>query len=233
MATLAGLALSEGVPVARVRQNTPEAAALQEDEHCSLLMQPKDQRVGPSSRATVLGEARPMETSSEDAQRIMRRMQGMNAAEIGVDEPTESDLLFAVHADWVLLCGEEGAEWVAGTDFEQASPDPLCEHAIKVADDFNSQLSPDDLLRIANASPERPGDLASMSARIVWVDRSGIDLRADFAGAPSKILRVPFQSEVRSPQEARSAITMLSQVLWESDHSYVPPSPSVPDETVA
>ena len=71
-------------------------------------------------------------------------------------------------------------------------------------------------------------------AEMLWVDRLGVYLRAAMQdGGPPRDLRVPFVREVEDEREARSAVTMMAQVAWESQRSYVPqmvPRPPPPPQ---
>lgn len=62
---------------------------------------------------------------------------------------------------------------------------------------------------------------------MTWVDRLGFDLsvavKDDLEDAgPAKLLelRIPFEKEVADEREARSALTMMAQVAWESERKY-------------
>ena len=65
----------------------------------------------------------------------------------------------------------------------------------------------------------------------MWVDRLGVDLSCG-----GEMARSEFLHQVKSESEARSAITMLAQELWEHESRYSPPSPlqsKVDEEYVA
>ena len=68
-------------------------------------------------------------------------------------------------------------------------------------------------------------------AEMLWADRLGIYLRAARQdGSPAIDLRVPFVRAVEDEREARSALTMMSQVAWEAQRPYQPvavPRPAV------
>ena len=149
--------------------------------------------------------------------------------------------------------GPEDAVDINGSDFTEAQPDPLCTCAERIVGDFNSSLPADDLARLARhagLSSAPPGSAAaayfgdgdehalvgegspeSERPQLVWVDRLGVDLSCG-----GKMARSEFLHQVRSESEARSAITMLAQELWEHESRYSPPSPlqsKVDEEYVA
>ena len=60
-------------------------------------------------------------------------------------------------------------------------------------------------------------------AELLWVDRLGVHLRAARQdGSPAQDLRVSFVRAVEDEREARSALTMMAQVAWESQRPYQP-----------
>ena len=87
------------------------------------------------------------------------------------------------------------------------------------------------------------------SAELLWVDEAGCYVWASFLGgdhsprspavvspSPSSshslesvdgaCLRVPFPRKALDERDARSALTMLSQLAWEAERQYVPPLPA-------
>ena len=45
----------------------------------------------------------------------------------------------------------------------------------------------------------------------------------------AQVVRVTFAREVTDERDARSTLTMLAQVAWERERSYIPVMSSVPD----
>ena len=84
------------------------------------------------------------------------------------------------------------------------------------------------------------------SAELLWVDESGCYVWASFLNDLSSAqplsavalsssaldsvdgacLRVPFPRKALDERDARSALTMLSQLAWEAERQYVPPVPA-------
>ncbi len=66
-------------------------------------------------------------------------------------------------------------------------------------------------------------------AELLWIDRLGLYARVE-AGEHlpgSVVVRVPFYRPVLDERDARSVLTMASQVAWETDRPYTPPVPSI------
>ena len=59
-------------------------------------------------------------------------------------------------------------------------------------------------------------------AELLWVDKKGAFLKARLQGADTTVFRVPFDREVDDERDARSALTMMAQVAWETERSYNP-----------
>lgn len=78
----------------------------------------------------------------------------------------------------------------------------------------------------SNGASAAAADVGNVSMpHLVWVDRLGVDV-----GCGGEVARLVFHHEVESESEARSAITMLAQTLWEQESKYNPPSPLKLDE---
>lgn len=59
---------------------------------------------------------------------------------------------------------------------------------------------------------------------MTWVDKLGFDLRV-LIREPQQLreVRIPFEREVRDDRDARSAIMMMAQTVWERERKYIPP----------
>lgn len=63
-------------------------------------------------------------------------------------------------------------------------------------------------------------------AELLWVDSLGCFMCAAVAGGGERVVRVRFPRRVGDEREARSALTMLAQVAWERERTYVPVMPA-------
>lgn len=59
-------------------------------------------------------------------------------------------------------------------------------------------------------------------AEMLWVDRLGVYLRAMTQDGINSVMRVMFPREVSEERDVKSALTMMAQVAWEKERTYVP-----------
>ena len=78
---------------------------------------------------------------------------------------------------------------------------------------------------INQPAPPRPAPPQMAYAELLWLDRLGMYIRAEVAGGPPQVVRVPFYRPVLDERDARSVVTMAAQIAWEAERSYVPPLP--------
>jgi hypothetical protein len=65
-------------------------------------------------------------------------------------------------------------------------------------------------------------------AELLWVDQLGMYINTEVAGREAaEVVRVPFYRPVLDERDARSVITMASQIAWERERAYNPPLPSI------
>ena len=62
-------------------------------------------------------------------------------------------------------------------------------------------------------------------AELLWVDRLGCYIHLNVYGRGEEIVRVQFHRPVSDERDARSVLTMISQVAWEKERNYIPAVP--------
>ena len=70
-------------------------------------------------------------------------------------------------------------------------------------------------------------------AELLWLDRLGMYVRTEVVGRQPTVLRIPFYRAVLDERDARSVITMSSQMAWDADRKYTPPLPAIFQDTAA
>ncbi|GBG61587.1 hypothetical protein CBR_g22384 [Chara braunii] len=78
-------------------------------------------------------------------------------------------------------------------------------------------LQVEDVLLIPNVTTVK-------DAFFIWVDRLGFDMRV-LCNDPQIVIRdirIPFAREVTDERDARSSLTMMAQLAWETERMYVP-----------
>lgn len=76
--------------------------------------------------------------------------------------------------------------------------------------------------------PRLPRPMQMSYAELMWVDQLGMYINTEVAGREApEVVRVPFYRPVLDERDARSVITMASQIAWERERSYNPPLPSI------
>ncbi|KAG2489885.1 hypothetical protein HYH03_011687 [Edaphochlamys debaryana] len=114
---------------------------------------------------------------------------------------------------------------VSAADVAAAEPDVLRKAAAELVHNWNSERA-EDIYRIVSAFQGVP--LTEMSyAELLWVDYLGMYIRTEINGREPEVVRVPFYRPVLDERDARSVITMASQIAWEADRAYTPPLPAI------
>jgi len=165
----------------------------------------------------------------------------------GVDAPRDDDLYYRLDVETCFyvagLGGASDASVIAAEDYASAQPDELRSAAPKLAAEFNADRAAEVARIAAAAAGVGFDDLAS--AELLWVDEAGCYVWASFlngsdaSGKPlsaissasldsadGACLRVRFPRKALDERDARSALTMLSQLAWEAERQYVPPLPA-------
>ncbi|KAG2440246.1 hypothetical protein HXX76_004358 [Chlamydomonas incerta] len=121
--------------------------------------------------------------------------------------------------------GSRGLQ-VSGEEVAAAEPDVLRKAAPELVAAWNNDRA-EDIYRIVSDFMGVP--LTEMSyAELMWVDQLGMYIATEVAGREApEVVRVPFYRPVLDERDARSVITMASQIAWERERAYTPPLPSI------
>ncbi len=95
--------------------------------------------------------------------------------------------------------------WVDANAYASAEPDPLSAFAARILGHMNDDHA-DSVLAYAK---QLAGISDATSARMVGVDRYGFDLLVEAPGGARRA-RVPFDSEVKTREEAREALVEMA-----------------------
>lgn len=214
---------SIGQPILRLRADAVHTENLRRNPRCSLFVQPGEHPARLLARLTLVGtvEAVDAELAAEAADLHRRLHQGG----VGVDAPQEADLYFRLLVEECFyvggLSGASAAESVSREDYCSAEADPLRACAASLAEQWNNNRL-EDVLRIA-ASATGSGFEDIATAELLWVDRLGAYIKAtSVAGGHAGTFRIPFLRPVDDERDVRSTLTMLAQVAWEGERTYVP-----------
>ena len=240
-----------GQPLLRLRSDAVHTANLRAQPRCSLFVQPPDRPGRLLARATLIGEASPL--SEEDSREAAERHAALHGeGSRGVDAPREDDLYYRLEVATCFyvagLGGAADAAVISAEEYAAAQPDELRGAAPVLAAEFNADRAAEVGRIAAAAAGVSFDDLAS--AELLWVDESGCYVWASFlngqplsslasstSSSPSSsssslesvdgaCLRVRFPRKALDERDARSALTMLSQLAWEAERQYVPPLPA-------
>ncbi|KAG2455008.1 hypothetical protein HYH02_000833 [Chlamydomonas schloesseri] len=121
--------------------------------------------------------------------------------------------------------GSRGLQ-VSGEEVAAAEPDVLRKAAPELVAAWNNERA-EDIYRIVSDFMGVP--LTEMAyAELMWVDHLGMYINTEVAGREAaEVVRVPFYRPVLDERDARSVITMASQIAWERERAYNPPLPSI------
>ncbi|GBG00252.1 hypothetical protein Rsub_12896 [Raphidocelis subcapitata] len=198
---------SDGQPVISLASASPEAANLARDARASLLVQPTAFPARGVASVALQGTVAPHDLGEEGSG------SGAVAYKLNV-------------AQCVYYGGLDNSGagvTVSGEDYRGAEPDTLRRFAGELIGVWNNDRA-EDIYRIVAA--HLGAALVDMAyAELLWLDRLGMYIRAEVAGGPPQVVRVPFYRPVLDERDARSVITMAAQIAWEAERSYVPPLP--------
>lgn len=210
-------------------------------------MQPPDRPGRLLARATLIGVASPL-SPEESGEAAARHAALHGEGSRGVDAPRDDDLYYRLDVETCFyvagLGGASDAAVIAADDYAAALPDELRRAAPRLAAEFNADRAAEVARIAAAAAGVGFDDLAS--AELLWVDEAGCYVWASFLNGGSEAsgkplsaissasldsadgacLRVRFPRKALDERDARSALTMLSQLAWEAERQYVPPLPA-------
>lgn len=148
---------------------------------------------------------------------------------VGVDEPQETDLYYKLHVQQCFYVGGMGAnsaaELLSKEEYAQAEPDALRESAAFLVEQQNQQRAEDVLRICSHACSVRIDEMEH--AQLLWIDTLGLYAFAKLIRQDGLVIRVPFLRPVTDERDARSTLTMLAQMAWESERSYIPVMPDL------
>lgn len=211
-----------GQPILRLRKNAVHTANLLRENRCSLFVQPYQYPAHLLARVSLLGTVEPVpEGIAESAAALHKTLHSGGA---GVDEPREDDMYYRLVVNECFyvgqLAGNSSAEVIGGDEYREAEADPLRSFAGSLVKSMNADRL-EDVYRISSQKLEREIDDIYF-AELVWIDKKGIYLKASGNDGLVETLRVPFERDVEDERDARSALTMMSQVAWEKNKPYTP-----------
>jgi hypothetical protein len=193
----------------------------------SLFVQPPDRPARLLARATLIGTATPV--SAEEAADAALRHALLHPGGAGVDAPAPDDAYLRLTVESCFYVaglgdGAREAAVIGGEEYASAAPDPLRAGAAPLVAEFNLERAPE-VARVAAAAAGVPvGDLAA--AELLWVDAAGAWAWLALAAGGDATVRVPFPRPALDERDARSHLTMLSQLAWEAERNYQPVVPA-------
>lgn len=148
---------------------------------------------------------------------------------IGVDAVRPSDLYYTLNVQQCFYVGGMGAnsaaELLTKDEYTEAQPDPLRESAAFLVEQQNQQRAEDVLRICSHACSVRIDEMEH--AQLLWIDTLGLYAYAKLIRQDGIFIRVPFLRPVTDERDARSTLTMLAQMAWESERSYIPVMPEL------
>nr|XP_043616805.1 glutamyl-tRNA reductase-binding protein, chloroplastic [Erigeron canadensis] len=113
----------------------------------------------------------------------------------------------------------DDAVWVSSSDYQLSNPDPLRDVAQRLVHEINTH-NMEDLLRFCNIYVHSHVEVSH--AKMVWVDRLGLDIHLYSPQNDVFEVRIPFPREVTNEKGARSSFNGMAQLAWEVEKNYHP-----------
>lgn len=210
----------DGQPVVRLRKGAVHTENVSREPRCSLYVQPSDQAGEANARVTLIGK---LEDLEENELRIAKiRFEAEHQGEWGVNKVNSCDLYSRMRVERIYYVGGYGttatADIVSGEDFLQACSDPLKDCAREIRQEYNTKRLADLLRLCSEFAGFRDG---IESVEMINIDRLGFDVLACVHGE-MKEKRIQFPREMRDERDAKSNLTMMSQLSWERERNYTP-----------
>ncbi|KAM5579917.1 glutamyl-tRNA reductase-binding protein, chloroplastic [Rosa sericea] len=138
------------------------------------------------------------------------------------EEEVDEDLLYVVDVDRVLQMEDfrEVGTWVTSSDYKNAEPDPLRDFSEKLVNDINTN-NIEDINRFCNIYADL--DFQVSEAKLVWIDRLGLDMRLWSPQNGIFEVRIPFPRDVTDEKGAKSMFNCMAQLAWEVEKNFHAP----------
>ena len=179
------------------------------------------------ARCTLIGDVAPLDQQSSEL--AAERHSSIHPFGIGVDAVRPSDLYYTLNVQQCFYVGGMGAnsaaELLTKDEYTEAQPDPLRESAAFLVEQQNQQRAEDVLRICSHACSVRIDEMEH--AQLLWIDTLGLYAYAKLIRQDGIFIRVPFLRPVTDERDARSTLTMLAQMAWESERSYIPVMPEL------
>lgn len=219
----------EGLPIVRLREGAVHTDNVRREPRCSLYVQPPDQAGEANARVTLIGSLEDLDDESLLAAKAKFELE--HEGDWGVNKLNESDKYAKLRVERIYYVGGYGttatADIVSGEDFLVAASDPLKDSARAIEREYNTQRL-GDLLRLCT---EFGGFVDGVeSVEMVNIDRLGFDILVTVNGERTG-KRIQFPREMKDERDARSNLTMMSQLSWERERNYTPPPPAALSHT--
>lgn len=192
-----------GRPVVLISGMAMHTRNLEADPHASLLVTQPGRADDPlaAARATLVGQARPLEAPDLAAARALYLARHPEAA-AWVDFDDFAFWRLEV-AEVYFVGGFAAMDWVGSEAYGAARPDPLAEGAAGIMEHMNRDHG-DALLVFARVL----GGISADAAEMVSVDRLGFRLRIRH-GSELTARRIAFPAEVGSLESARATLIAM------------------------
>lgn len=136
-------------------------------------------------------------------------------------EEVNQDFMYFIAVDRVLHLDDfqEDGVWFTSLDYKNAQPDPLREFAENLVAEINTN-NMEDITRFCNVYVDL--DFQVTEAKVIWVDRLGLDMRLFSPNNGLFEVRIPFPREVTDEKGAKSTFNCMSQLAWEVERNFHP-----------
>lgn len=211
-----------GQPILRLRKDAVHTANLMNNSRCSLFVQPSEYPAHMLARVTLIGSVEPVTEDIAESAALLHKT--LHSGGVGVDAPQDDDLYYRMVVDECFyvgqLSGDSSADVVTGNDYRNSHADPMRTFASSLVKSMNEDRL-EDVIRICS---QRLGVTMDdiYFAEMAWIDKQGVYLRASVGNGPVEVVRVGFDRDIVDERDARSALTMMAQIAWESDRPYTP-----------
>lgn len=136
-------------------------------------------------------------------------------------EKADTDFIHILAVERVLQMDNfmEDGVWVTCSDYKLANADPLRDFAQHLVHEINTH-NMEDVIRFCNVYVD--SDVQVSQAKMVWVDRLGLDIHIYSPQNDVFEVRIPFPREVTNEKGAKSSFNGMAQQAWEVEKNYHP-----------